>query len=271
MERMAGVFVSNVHRFSVIKNIIHFLIPLSIMIALGLQPDPYQTILALLGFITAYHSIYYFNDIIDVEEDKKDPIKKATKPLARGDVTIQDYLSRMFLLLVIGLSLSFYAAPSFGWMVSALLFLNFLHSSHYIHLKETPLVGINMLIIEFLKFSSAWFLLPIHKLVEMPFSITLIFASSYILGYYAYKKPEMDVKEALLRRGPEVLAFALLMLGAYFYSLLTTEFKIPLIGLGLSSLLLALPGRLKGMKKLRTGALIIIGIYLLFVILVLTT
>ena len=59
-------------------------------------------------FILASSIIYIFNDICDLEQDKKHPIKKKTRPLARGSLKIKNaYLLILFLGLLLSLLLKF--------------------------------------------------------------------------------------------------------------------------------------------------------------------
>lgn len=63
---------------------------------------------AFICFILASSIIYIFNDICDLEQDKKHPIKKKTRPLARGSLKIKNaYLLILFLGLLLSLLLKF--------------------------------------------------------------------------------------------------------------------------------------------------------------------
>ena len=176
-------------------------------------------LLAIAGLSLAYSSVYMYNDIIDREEDAKDPDKRAWKLIANGSLSADGAMSAYVVLVILGLLASFTVSWIFGAMVSALLFLNFLHSSPGIRLKKRRLPTLaNITIIEFIKYSLGWFALT-SEAASLPVMFILMFAVIYTAGYMAYKfgfhgGKIRDSKIMFSLLGVVVL---MLFMGSFFY------------------------------------------------------
>lgn len=169
------------------KNIFQLLLGAILYVAVFGTINPFQLVLAIIGLSLSYSSVYMFNDIMDREEDAMDPEKRGWKLIANGSLKVEGAISVYALLLMSGLLISFVANTLFGFMMVALLFLNFLHSAPGIRLKKKKLpTVINITLIEFIKYSSGWFALT-SNVSKFPLWLVLMFAVIYTAGYMAYK------------------------------------------------------------------------------------
>ncbi len=93
-----------------------------------------DTSLAFLSFSLISSAVYIFNDIHDIEEDKKHP-KKRFRPLASGQVTRFEAYVLMMILLALGGGLAFLWLPmALSWVLLIYIFLNFLYTLKLKHL-----------------------------------------------------------------------------------------------------------------------------------------
>jgi 4-hydroxybenzoate polyprenyltransferase len=194
------------------------------------------TLLAIVGLSLAYSSVYMYNDIIDREEDAKDPEKRAWKPIANGTLSTNGALSLYALLMMSGMLVSFFVNMVFGLMMVALLFFNFLHSSPWIHLKRKKIPTVlNITLIEFIKYSSGWFALTLDT-ARFPLMFVLMFSVIYTMGYVAYKFKfdGKTIKSNKAMFGGLGLVTVLLFIG----SLVAYTFPLPMIVLFILSALI---------------------------------
>lgn len=91
-------------------------------------------------------AVYIFNDISDIEEDKKHPIKKF-RPLAAGTISRIKAVSIMCILLIIGLSISFFLNIQMFYLTICYLVLNVLYS---IILKHQSIIDIFVISLGFI-------------------------------------------------------------------------------------------------------------------------
>lgn len=143
-------------------------------------------LLGLAGFVISYNSVYYLNDIIDYESDKKDVLKRKLKPLVTGKFTGREALAYCFASILIGLPLSFSVSRLFGLFVASLLLLNVLHST-IMKKFGTKMVACNLFAVQFLKYSLGWFALTV-SLDKFPFFVFASFSAAYVTFYLIYKK-----------------------------------------------------------------------------------
>jgi 4-hydroxybenzoate polyprenyltransferase len=93
--------------FQWVKNIIIF-IPLIFSKKLFELDAFVLSSIAFVSFTLASSIIYIFNDICDLEKDKKHPIKKKTRPLANGSLKLKDaYILIILLVLLLSILLIF--------------------------------------------------------------------------------------------------------------------------------------------------------------------
>lgn len=131
-----------------IKNLLIFL-PIIFSQRLTNIPDLIKTIIAFIIFCIATSIIYIFNDIKDIEKDKKHS-KKRFRPLASGAISKKKAVILIILLLVILILMSaiFLRKNIYAILIIAIyLFINILYS---IKLKNVPIIDVTILAIGFL-------------------------------------------------------------------------------------------------------------------------
>ena len=214
------------HGSNILKNSLIYVAMLSIAaLTLG-NINLIPALVGLVGYVLAYHSAYFFNDLMDYDIDKKSPLKRATKPLFNG-LTKKGALTRMFLYLVTGLVISFSVNFVFGALVSVLLLLNFLHSSHKTRLKEKILCLPNLFVLECVKLSVAWFAVT-SSLQDFPYFVVLSFGLFYLLAYAYYKKIENIPLSQFLKQPKSILLASVLFI-SYTLSIILYPYKIALL------------------------------------------
>ncbi len=246
------------------KNSFQFLIGASMLIALGQPVDYVKLLISLIGFLLAYQSVYRLNDILDFSEDSKSEIKRTLKPFARGEVSLEPQVSKMFLYMLSGLSISFFVDGLFGLLVAMMLLLNFFHSYKPIKIKKTPIGLANMLLIEFLKFSCGWFAIG-GSFQNFPLLIPLFMSAAYSTGYYNYKN---ELRENFLFKKRSIilmlLSFAFYLASIFLYK----DFRISLLLISPVFLLVYLIKMNKNfLKTLETGWWAILIIMMIFILL----
>jgi len=253
------------HAENMVKNAVTFICMLFITVYTLGTFDFLKVLLAFLGFVLAYHSVYFFNDLMDYEIDKKNAFKRSIKPLLNGQITKKDALSNTFFYSIIGLALSFSVSFIFGAIVAALLFMNFLHSSNKIRLKETPLRFPNLFIMQCLKVSVAWFAVS-NSLEGFPIFLVTLVGFYYLISYSYYKQIDRTpVKEFLKQR--KIIFLVALTVASYFLSVILYPFRllliIPLIFGGFSMIIIVIKRcYLRPMIKLLMVDLLYIIIFL---------
>ena len=106
--------------------------------------DYYNIAKVVIGFIlfcSISSSVYIFNDILDIEEDRKHPIKRH-RPLASGAVSKRKAIFIMLLLCLFSLSISFYLNLKFFLILSTYLLTNVFYS---LKLKHIPIIDITII------------------------------------------------------------------------------------------------------------------------------
>jgi len=110
----------------------------------------FDNLVAFMGLCFVSSGIYIFNDILDIDEDKKHPMKQK-RPIASGKLDKKTALSIMLVLLAVGLLISFVLSLYLKSFTVLFLFifyiiLNILYS---LRLKHIPIVDINVIAIGF--------------------------------------------------------------------------------------------------------------------------
>lgn len=189
-------------------------------------PDALLVFLAFAGFMLTYSSVYVFNDLMDIEEDKKHPQKLKWKFIANGTVGKESAVSVLFLLMFSGLGLSLLVGKWFAAIMVMLLVLNFLHSSNFTRFKKSKWkTAFNMTAIEFLKYSCGWFALT-SNLASFPFWMVLCLAVSYNAGYIIYK---FDFRGRMIRQNRLLFgSMGAVGVGSYAISVLVYDFPLAL-------------------------------------------
>lgn len=101
--------------------------------------------IAVAAFCAVAGATYIFNDISDVEEDRKHP-EKRNRPIASGQVSVQTAGAFAIALLVAGFALSYTLGPLFVAIIVAYLVQN---AAYSLYLKDVVLVDVLLIAIGF--------------------------------------------------------------------------------------------------------------------------
>ncbi len=209
------------------KNIIQYLLGVVLYLVIVGSFDVLMALLGLVGFVLIYSSVYVFNDLMDIEEDRKKKDKREWKIIATGKLSIEKAITIMFFLIVCGFFVSVLINTWFVVLMIALLALNILHSSTYTKFKKNMYkTSVNMTVIQFIKYSCGWFAVTTN-ISSFPFWVILAFSLVYNICYMAYKK---DFKRAHIKMEKPVFAgMGLLFFVSYFYSMVAYSFPLVLL------------------------------------------
>ena len=89
------------------------------------------TCISFFVFSMSSSSVYLFNDIIDLKEDKLSDLKKKTKPLARNEISTSSAKKILLLILLFTFFFLFFLIPTILPLVLLYLFLNILYSLYF--------------------------------------------------------------------------------------------------------------------------------------------
>ncbi|HDD46200.1 MAG TPA: hypothetical protein ENG42_01890 [Candidatus Aenigmarchaeota archaeon] len=235
-------FIYNSIMISLPKNIIQFLLGIVLFTIIFGHFDTIKAVIGLVAFVATYSCVYIFNDIFDIEEDKKDKEKLEWKIIASGELGIDKAVTILIAMLLLGLSLSTFLSLWFFAMMLLLLFLNLLHSSPFTKFKKSLYkTSINMTLIEFIKYSTGWFALT-NNISHFPVWFILTLSSAYTFSYITYKF-KLDIKWV---KNNKVVAgsIALLTMGSYIISLLVYTFPVSMIILFIAPVIVLLISKL---------------------------
>lgn len=182
------------------RNIVQFLIGLTFYVAEYQRINPFNLMVGLASFSLSYLSVYLFNDLMDYEEDAKrvDELKEMGryKALVYEHLTKKDATSLMYLLVVIGLTLSSFVNFVFSTLVMVALLMNFLYSSNWFQFRKDSwkLSGV-MLVCQMIKYSSGWFT-QTSTTGAFPFWPMMMLSLVYVFSLIIYKEggTNMDVE-----------------------------------------------------------------------------
>jgi len=223
--KMKGLVRSNLF-ITLPKNALQFLVGAACFYSVYGTIDVLRSLLGLTALCIAYASIYPFNDIMDREEDVKNG-KQRLKPIARGDMTVEEAVSLSFILLAAGLALSALVSTTFMMLILVLLVLNFLHSSTFTRLRNRPIRHPNMVLMQFVKFSTGWFALTCSA-AGFPLLLILCVSLIYAYGYMLYKVDIRNAK-AVEANGIGLWLVIILSILTYLASFLLYDFKVPML------------------------------------------
>lgn len=212
------------YKINIIRNTIQYSLGAGFYFILNNSFSPFIFIVGLIGFLIAYQSVYFFNDVMDYDSDKKDEMRSKIKMLIKGKIKINTAISLAFFFAILGLLISFSIGQFFGIMVFLCLFLNFLHSSNLLRLKTTKLLLPNLFLIEYIKYSLGWFVFS-SGMRNFPFFIIACASAVYITAYVYYKN---NIKEDLFK-DKRIKFLSAISLSLYIISVFVYPFKLPLI------------------------------------------
>jgi 4-hydroxybenzoate polyprenyltransferase len=127
-----------------IKNLIIFL-PLFFSAQLTEPLLFYKTLVAFIAFSLCASGVYIFNDIQDVEFDRKHPEKK-NRPIASGAVSVKSATLLMCLLFLAGFSVMFVLSTGAAIYTGVYVLLNIAYS---LYLKHIAILDVNIIAVGF--------------------------------------------------------------------------------------------------------------------------
>jgi 4-hydroxybenzoate polyprenyltransferase len=208
------------------KNALQFLVGAACFYYIFNTIDVFRTLLGMVALCITYASVYPFNDIMDLKEDIKHK-KHRLKPIVRGDMTVEEAASLSFILLAVGLTISAVVSTVFTVLLLLLLIINFMHSSNFIKLRNSPLRSPNMILMQFVKFSTGWFALTSSP-AGFPFLIIFCLSLVYTYGYLLYKV-DIRNRKAIEENGLKFWLIVAVSLATYIVAFLLYDFDVPMI------------------------------------------
>ncbi|MBW2289583.1 MAG: decaprenyl-phosphate phosphoribosyltransferase [Deltaproteobacteria bacterium] len=149
--------------------------------------DADSVILACLGFATfclASSSAYVVNDLLDVDRDRRHPVKR-NRPVASGDVSPGNAAALAFVLTVAALGIAFKVAPAFGVATVA-----YLASTHFY-----SLIGKNVVILDVLMIAFGFVIRAIAGAlaIDVPISDWFILCTAFLALFLAVSKRKSEL------------------------------------------------------------------------------
>ncbi|MBN1293425.1 MAG: decaprenyl-phosphate phosphoribosyltransferase [Candidatus Latescibacteria bacterium] len=111
-----------------------------------LTSDIIRTAGAFVLFSLVSGAVYIFNDLLDIDQDRKHPIKK-NRPIASGRVSITGAIYLMVIILIITIPLSFLLKTGFGVVVSMYIILQGIYTRY---LKNKVILDVFVISLGFL-------------------------------------------------------------------------------------------------------------------------
>ncbi len=135
-----------------------------------------NTIIVFFGFSLAASSIYCFNDVIDVEADRRHPVK-SKRPVACGAVSERMAYAMMFVMIVMSMGILSLLGRNIMQTVGVILGYWFLNMAYCWRLKRYAIIDVCIIafgfVLRILAGGSATDIVPSHWLVMMTFLLTL--------------------------------------------------------------------------------------------------
>jgi 4-hydroxybenzoate polyprenyltransferase len=97
-----------------------------------------KTVFGFVLFCLLSSSVYVLNDILDIESDRKHPLK-SNRPIARGDIKISTAVVLFVILALVSLGLSYRLSPSFALTALVYFVMNLLYS---LYLKHVVIIDV---------------------------------------------------------------------------------------------------------------------------------
>ncbi|PWB70655.1 MAG: decaprenyl-phosphate phosphoribosyltransferase [Anaerolineales bacterium] len=146
-----------------------------------------RTLEGFLLFCLISSSVYLFNDIADIEADRKHPEKKH-RPLASGKLPVPIALTAAFVLAILALALGYLLEPFFAGIVALYFVINLLYSRW---LKHVPILDVLIISSGFvLRVAAGVTLITVERFSPWLYMITILF--SLYLGF-GKRRAEMNL------------------------------------------------------------------------------
>ncbi|RLI89776.1 MAG: hypothetical protein DRO65_03805 [Candidatus Altiarchaeales archaeon] len=171
--------------------------------SLNLLSAPSLQILALfLAFILFYSSVYFYNDLIDYEFDRKRKPVPEQKLLVKGFFSKEEYKLLFLFSLSLGFLLLLSFNPMFAFGSLFLVILNLARS----HVPSLNFRIVSIFFVELINLILFWFLLTGEVLNAYVLPLFSLYSLVYICGFHVYKKnKKIDRKSAKLYAIPFII------------------------------------------------------------------
>lgn len=136
----------------------------------------YYTCIAFIGFCLVTSGVYIFNDLCDIKEDKKHPLKKY-RPITAGLISKRNAILIMILVFVMGVSISCLINRYVVFLFLVYITLNILYSIKLKHIAiiDIFIIGIDFVIRIYIGGISAGIFIS-HWIILMTFLLALFLA-----------------------------------------------------------------------------------------------
>ena len=132
-----------------------------------------RTIAGFILFCLVSSSVYLFNDIMDIESDKKHPIKR-NRPIAAGKLSVSTALVFALAFIIISLGLGFWLSPGFGILATVYFLTNLAYSKW---LKHIVLIDVLVIALGFvLRVASGVSLISVERFSPWLYVVTTLLA-----------------------------------------------------------------------------------------------
>lgn len=173
-----------------------------------LNPESFLRTLAGFGlFCLISSSVYIFNDLADVEADRRHPEKK-NRPIAAGELSVGAAWAAGIILVIVTFGLAFFLARGFEMVLAAYFIINMAYSKW---LKHIPIIDVLII--------SAGFVLRVHA------GVTLIQVERFSPWLYVV----MTLLSLFLGFGKRRAELALLAQGAGSHRKVLDGYTLPLL------------------------------------------
>lgn len=138
-----------------------------------------KTLAGFFLFCLISSSVYLFNDLADIEADRKHPEKKH-RPLASGKLPVNVALTTAFILAIISIVLGYLLSPTFAAIVAVYFVINLLYSNW---LKHVPILDVMIVSSGFvLRVGAGVALITVERFSPWLYMITTLFSLYIGLG-----------------------------------------------------------------------------------------
>ncbi len=202
--------INEIYIQSAIKKLNLLALAFIVAYSLGLISSTFlQIAITFLAFILFYSSVYFYNDLVDYEFDKKRKHVPKQKLLARGLFKKEEYTIGFIFSFIFGFSALLILNPIIAIMSSILVFANIVRTKFISSLFAR---AVSLIFIEFLNLVVFWFAITGTLFNAYTFPIFFLYGIIYSFAYYFYRK---NKKISLL----EVLKFAPLGFTFVYFSI----------------------------------------------------
>ncbi len=178
-------------------------------------------LISLISFVLIYASVYIYNDINDLEFDKKHFVKwKRMRPLAKG--VIKPIIAKRILLLYLisGLLVSLLVNYLFTLLILLIVLINFSYSKF--QLKSNPLIGNSIIgVVQFIKLLSGWFACGLRTNFPLLFFISYSLIYCFVLSLYKHKLFSNRSALVIYAHLTGLSGLLLMMLSIIYYKLIS--------------------------------------------------